>query len=210
MKFSFAIRTVPQRQGLFGPLYQRVSDLASSREAVTGVSVSCNPDVTPNENACAALQLAPLDKSDWVIFLEDDAGLIDHFLENVAWWLNRYERPDVHVYPLGCQYAHQFQDGAQMWNYPIDCFYCSVAMVVRASQVPSLISYVRSKEWRQGFDVLTGHWHRTVSTSNYFITPVPCLVEHLGDVSTLAEFRSSKNEVGRFAGFKGYDFSYVG
>lgn len=209
MIFSFAIRTVPSRVMLFSALWKKISEL-SERDNVVGVGVSGRVDVTPNENACLALELGIKSPSDWTIFLEDDAGLIDRFMENVTWWIDKHQRSDVHVYPLGCQYSRCWSEGMVAWDYPIDAFYCSVAMVVRSAMVPSLISYMRSNAHvYQGFDLMTGHWHRTVSSSNYLVTPVPCLIEHLGDDSTLIEGRPARNVVGRFGGFKGYDFSYV-
>lgn len=209
MTFSIAIRTVPKRFPLFSELFYRAACMIMD-DSVLGMNISANPEVAPNENGCRALEGAAAFGADWVIFLEDDAGLIHSFLPNVKWWIGNHAQDDVHIYPLGCQYDH-WEPGATAWKYPIPMFYCSVAMIIRGTQVPSLVAYFRQNSHvAQGFDLMSGHWHESISKSPCLLTPIPCLVEHLGDDSTLIEGRPERNVVGRFRGFKGYDFSYVG
>lgn len=208
MTFSIAIRTIPARAELFCQLACQVADIMAD-PGVLGLHVSARADVTPNENACLALAGAAGDEADWVLFLEDDAGPIDDLIGSVDRWLADHEDPAVHVYPLGYQYDADASETA--WEYPISAFYCSVALVIRTSMVPSLIAYLRANSHvRQGFDLMTGHWHRTASDSPDLLAPVPCFVEHLGDESTLIDGRPGHNVVGRFRGFSGYDYSYAG
>ena len=202
MTFSIAIRTVPERAQLFGSLMARLE-----QEETVAVSASLREDVTPNENGCLALEMAECQDTDWVIFLEDDAGLIDDFMGSVERWIEDHATDDIHVYPLGAQY--KFPEGATAWVYPLDHYYCSVAFVIRRSMIPSLVEYFRARPAvNQGFDLMIAEWHRTVSPSNHLLTPVPCFVEHLGDESTLIDGRSERNVVGRFFEFRGYDFTY--
>jgi len=205
MTFSVAIRTVPQRKELFGALMARLA----VEPIPVPVHVSSNADVAPNENGCLAIQKALGEPAHWILFLEDDAGLINDFFGSTERWLKDHARPDVHVYPLGCQYPLSNDPEVTAWEYPLRSFYCSVALLIRATLAPSLLAYMRCNDHvRQGFDLMTGHWHRTVSDSPHLITPVPCFVEHLGDVSTLIDGRPDKDEVGRFQCFRGFDFSY--
>lgn len=209
MMISVAVRTVPQRAELFRPLMTQLLQMP-----FLGWHVSNDPSLTPNENGCRALDAAAMDVADWVLFLEDDAGLIDDFYGSLTRWMRDHERPDVHIYPLGCQYAELWDDSHRArgaWDYPVSAFYCSVAMLVRRCYAVPLVNYFRRQQGiRQGFDILSSRWHSVTSTRDHLVTPVPCLVEHLGDDSTLAENRSEKNVVGRFRGFPGHDYSYVG
>lgn len=210
MTFSFAVRTVPQRKELFDQLMMQLYAEAHRGEPhVTGISINDQTDITPNENGCRALDAA--EPADWVVFLEDDAGLIDDFLPSVQRWLNDFSHPDIHVYPLGCQYMESWLGCQDMWPYMLRDYYCSVAFVIRPTMIASLTRFVRSMPHvRQGFDRLVAEWHAAVSPSTCLRTPIPCFVEHLGDDSTLLDGRPDRNVVGRFRGFRGYDFSYRG
>jgi hypothetical protein len=203
--FSYAIRTVPQRADLFLSLLARISPSLLS-PSVLGLHVSPNGSVAPNENGCRALDAAALDRADWVLFLEDDADPIDDFLGSVERWLTDFATDDVHIYPLGSPLTVSNVPAVQ---WPISQFYCSVALAIRGSLVGSLVAYLRANSHvRTGFDIMAGHWHRTVSPSNYLIAAQPCLVDHVGDESTLIDTRPGRNVVGRFERFIGRDFSY--
>jgi hypothetical protein len=210
MTFSFAVRTVPARRELFARLMTMLLHQLTF-PSVRGIHVSADPTVPPNRNGTRAIEAALADESDWIIFLEDDAGLIYDLVGSVERWMDDHHDPNVHIYPLGAQYAEVFNWKPPMWTYPLKDYYCSVAFVVRATMVPSLVAFFnRDVATRQGFDLEIARWHATVSSSDHLLTPVPCFVEHLGDDSTLINGRSMRNVVGRFHGFKGYDFSYRG
>lgn len=205
--FSIAIRTVPARAWLFGQLIEQLTPTLTSPE-VLGLSISANPDVAPNENGCRALEGAIAYGADWVLFLEDDAGPILDFIGSTSRWLNDWAEHDVHLYPLGTPLG---TGGTKALHWPIEQFYCSVAMAIRGSMVRSLIDYLRANSHvRTGFDLMSGHWHRTVSKSHCLVAAQPCLVEHLGDDSTLIDTRPQRNVVGRFRGFISKDWSYRG
>ena len=210
MKFSIAVRTVPKRNQLFTSLMEDIHRLWTP--SIVGLHVSCDDKISPNENACKALERTIVDNSDWTIFLEDDAGLIEDFFGSTERWLEKHILPNIHLYPLGCQYKESWPNGADFWKYPIAAYYCSVAGVFRTSKVLSLTNCIRTTygHVQQGFDILSGHWHRTVSDSDYLLTPIPCFVEHLGDESTLIEGRPDRNVVGRFRGFPGKEYVYSG
>lgn len=210
MTFSIAIRTVPKRAELFSRLMEDIHRLWTP--SVIGLHVSCDDKISPNENACKALERTTVDNADWTLFLEDDAGLIEDFFGSTERWLEKNAKSDIHLYPLGCQYSESWPKGTDKWEYPIAAYYCSVAGIIRSSQVSSLIACIRTTygHVQQGFDILSGHWHRTVSSSDNLLTPIPCFVEHLGDESTLIEGRPDRNVVGRFRGFPGKDYVYCG
>lgn len=210
MTFSIAVRTVPLRKELFNSLHEKLLEI-EKHPSVKGIHVSSSLAVTPNENGCLALEATLYDESDWVIFLEDDAGLINDFIGSVERWMNDHMISDVHIYPLGCQYYESWPSlEATMWVYPIRNFYCSVAMVIRRSMIPSILTFIRNQNVTQGFDLLLGRWHKTASVSDDLITPIPCFIDHLGDDSLLAMGRGNGDIVGHFRGFRGYDYSYRG
>lgn len=206
MTFSVAIRTVPARRVLYTALIAQLTTMCRSNQSI---HISERVDVTPNENGCLALESAARQGTPWVIFLEDDAGLIHDFFGSVERWLSAYARPDIHLYPLGAAYSRCFSEKSNVWEYPISAYYCSVAFAIRTEHVGSAVAYLRANPHvTQGFDLMLGHWHRTVSPSEIFLTPVPCFVDHLGDDSTLVGNRPDHNVVGHFHGFRGYDYSY--
>lgn len=208
MTFSLAVRTVSRRAALFASLMRQLVPLHSS---VVGLHVSADESISPNENACRAIDGALQSQCDWVLFLEDDAEPIFDFFGSVTRWMERHERPNVHIYPLGCQYAHCWQKGSDAWEYPTTAFYCSVALLLRMNRAAALLSYLRANSHvLQGFDIMSGNWHRIVSDSPCLLTPVPCFIDHVGDESTLIEGRPDRNVVGRFTGFPGKEYSYSG
>lgn len=206
---AVAIRTVPQRVEMFGALLARLMRSAERVADPPLVFVSCDATVAPNENGCIALERAAAEGgAEWLVFLEDDADPIDDFFGSVERWLADWSVEDVHVYPLGSVLS--VSDVAAI-RWPIEQFYCSVALAIRASMAHSLIDYLRvNTHVRTGFDIMTGHWHRTVSPSPHLIAAQPCMVDHIGDDSTLIETRPHRNVVGRFKRFVGRDYSYEG
>lgn len=202
--FSIAIRTVARRRAMFLELLQRLA--AAPYDGLVPFYASSEEDVSPNENACIALEGAAKFGADWVLFLEDDAGPVDDFFGSVERWLADHADPTVHIYPLGTVLG---TSNVPAIRWPIEQFYCSVALAIRAAQVPSLIAYLRANAHvRTGFDLMAGHWHRTVSESPFLIAVQPCLVDHLGDESTLIDTRPDRNVVGHFPRFLGRDYSY--
>lgn len=209
MKFIVAIRTVTQRHDMFVSLLQRLVEIEDG--SIVGVRVSASTVVTPNENACRALEMAADTDADWILFLEDDAGIPRPFLRNMKRWLLKHQNPDVHIYPMGCAYSGAWGNAKEVWQYHIKDYYCSVAFLLRRSLAMSLVEYLRANNHvHQGFDLMMGHWHRTVSPSDFLLTPIPCFVDHLGDDSTLIDGRPNRNVVGRFQGFAGEDYVYNG
>jgi len=204
MTFSICIRTVPARSELFQSLLVRLVTCAPG----VPIFVSADAGVSPNENGCLALDLAPLD-TDWTLFLEDDAGPIDDFIGSTARWLADHAVHNIHLYPLGHPIGNaNTASAATRWD--ISCYFCSVALAIRTSLVPSLTSYLRANAHvRTGFDLMAGHWHRTVSDSAHLLTPSVCLVDHLGDVSTLIDTRPARNVVGHFTAFRGTSYTYT-
>lgn len=207
MRFAIAIRTVPARRELFLALIERLS-AALPHPSVVALSISEDADAAPNENGCLAIEGALAAECDWVLFLEDDAGPVDDFIGSTERWLADHAQDDVHLYALGSPLGVLDVEAVR---WPIEQFYCSVALAIRASQAASLVAYLRANAHvRTGFDIMSGHWHRTVSDSPYLIAAQPCLVDHLGDESTLIDTRPGRNVVGRFKRFLGTDYSYAG
>ena len=207
MTLSVAIRTISKRREMLHELLARLTS-APVAQGVLRIKVAPFDDVAPNENACRAIEGAAQFGADWIIFLEDDAGPVDDFFGSVTRWLDDHSVDDVHLYPLGGVYG---VSNVPCVRWPIEQFFCSVALALRGAMATSLVEYLRANAHvRTGFDIMSGHWHRTVSNSPFLIAAQPCLVDHLGDESTLIDTRPGRNVVGHFSRFLGRDYSYEG
>ncbi len=209
MSFSICIPTVPVRESLFSALATNFGSWLGHAQ-VLGLHVSGRADFSLNENSCRALEAAAGDGSEGVVFVQDDAGPIRDFVGSTERWLEAHQVEDVHVYPLAHAYAldqvclYLPTPDAQRWNYPIEGFFGAVALVIRASMVPSLITYIKESGLSLAFDILVGRWHRSISQSTFLIAPIPCFVDHLGSKSTIG------NTVGQYPCFLGQEWAYCG
>jgi hypothetical protein len=207
MTFSICIRTVPSRETIFRSLLAELS-VTLSLPQVLGIHVSACPDVAPNENGCRALASAASDDADWVLFLEDDAWPITDLIGSAERWLLDFAEDDIHIYALGSPLG---VDDVPAVRWPLDQFYCSVAMAIRGSMVRSLVGYLRENgHVRTGFDLMSANWHRVVSESDCLLAAAPSMVDHLGVESTLIDTRPHRNVVPKFTNFRGEGYTYPG
>lgn len=205
MTFSIGLRTAPREVDYLTATLKRLAESGTMKHPqVLGVHVAYGEGLTPNENGCRAMQFALNDKPDWVIFLEDDIDVLDDFIGSVSRWLSDHERPHVHLYPLACQYSRCFDERATFWEYSTPAYYGSQGLVLRAMPAQAFINFVRT-EWKppRAFDMALARWHEQYEPSTtHLVTPVPCFIDHLGDVSTFGY------NVGRFEGWRGREYSY--
>lgn len=205
MTFSIGLRTALREVDYLTATLKRLSESGTMKHPqVRGLHVTYGHGLTPNENGARALELALKDNPDWVIFLEDDIDVLDDFIGSISRWLTDHERPKVHLYPLACQYSQCFEEGKSFWEYSTPAYYGSQGLILRAEPAKAFINFVRH-EWKppRAFDLALARWHEAYEPeATHFITPVPCFIDHLGDVSTFGY------NVGRFVGFKGREYSY--
>lgn len=134
-----------------------------------------------------ALNAGLNDLSTYIIYLEDDAYPIRDFIPCVDHWLEEHRNTSRRLfYPLwnGARGASKkaFNRGETQWDYPIDKFYGSTALVFPRSMAYAMhhewLSGKNTDTWREGFDVAIKDMHRrllpTVATVP---TPIPCMVD---------------------------------
>lgn len=207
MTLSIGIRSITREPDYLQGLLARLFDVGVFDDArVLGLHVNYGEGLTPNENGCRALERAALDAPDWVLFFEDDMDVIDDFLGSIERWMTKYERPDIHLYPLGCNYSQCFLPDSDCWLYGVSKYYQSGCFLLRADKVAHLCDFMRTRppvSRERCFDLNIARWHQEIEPqTEYLHTPVPCFVNHVGEVSSMG------CAVGTFAGFAGRDYSY--
>ena len=90
-----------------------------------------------NENSLRCLKEAQKQNTEWIIFLEDDINVIDHFLESVDAWLNICYDEDIPLYSLATNYVETCQPIIS-WRYPIESFYGTQGYCIHKNYINSL------------------------------------------------------------------------
>lgn len=209
--FSICVPTVdrPYRHGFFQRL---VETKTLEHAAVRGFHLAVGRG--PNDNAAHALRRAIDDATDYVIFLEDDIDIVDDFIPSVTRFMRDVVQGDRHFYPLGCAMRRamrqSLQSGALTWAYPVREFYGACGLVFpRESARAFCDAYDQSPPWMMswnGLDVNLRNWHQRISPATHLVTPVPCLIDHLGQTSSLSSDPS--HYTGRYPGFLGRHGTY--
>lgn len=209
MTFSFSIPTVRRSGRPLQLLLQRLLDTGTFDDPrVIGFHLSYGRG--PNDNAVHALRHAAADDPTWVIHLEDDVDIVDDFLGSVDRWLTDVALPDIRLYPLGCAVRRAMRAaraaGQHTWEYPLREFYGACGFAMRPADARDFCDRHDSQPaWMMpwnGIDVNLKRWHeRRVPTQTVLLTPVPCLIDHLGAVSSLST--DPKHFTGRYDGFVG-------
>lgn len=163
--------------------------------------------LTPNENAVATWRAGS--GTEWTIFLEDDIDFCARFLESVDAWLTQYASDSCRVYPLGAPYD-QVRSARNFWRYPVEAFYAQQAVAVRSSDAGSIANFIEAHPgYLQGGDILIQKWSREeYPLIDYFLTPAPGLVQHVGQESWLVEGRNGKAPFFEFPSWLGRERSW--
>ena len=135
----------------------------------------------PTENAACALRLASGAGAPWVLFLEDDIDVCDRFLESTSDWLADFAY-GYRIFPLGANYASlqaRRDAGHHTWTYPLDLFYGTLAVAMKAETAASLAAYLDAHFTDSKYDLLMADWARKQGVED-FLTPVPSFVQHIG------------------------------
>lgn len=172
-------------------------------------------DRLPNANADHALGLAMQDQTDWIIFLEDDIDLVDGFITSVDNWMRSYETTRVHMYPMGCgvrrAYLRERDAGGRMWEWPLKDYFGATALVLRPTFALAFREeFRRQPEWwtePTGLDENLKQFHRRYEpTVSHIRTPIPCLVDHRGVVTT--QTTAAPHWTGSYPGWIGVQGQY--
>jgi GR25 family glycosyltransferase involved in LPS biosynthesis len=219
MTFSVAVRTIKTRPvDYFTPLALRLAAHVLPHQQVLGIHTNEGTGITPNENACRAIEKALADNARWILFFEDDAEFIDDIIGSTARWLRDYEHPRVHFYPLGCNY--NLNPSLFAMNYSLESYYGTVGVAIRAEAARRYIEALRQHpDWmtvnpatglvEKCLDLNLARWHKRAEPGQtYTYTPSPCFVNHLGTISTIAT--SASHFTGEYPGYAGKDFVYHG
>jgi hypothetical protein len=184
---------------------------AQSTLATLPVDVHYPPDGecrTPTENAGLALGAAAADQMPWVLFLEDDIDVCDHFLDSVGAWLDDHARESRRIYPFGAAYAGVVfaqEAGKSCWDYPIEGFYGTQAFAVRGIDAMDLAVFLLESQEHSGYDLLMHKWARNRWPHiKHFLTSVPSFVEHTGRESVINPRRHTHT----FPAWAGHEYSY--
>lgn len=189
--------------------------VVNSLENFYGILVDVEAPVgairTPFQNASTALGIGAVSGAPWVLFLEDDIDVCDKFLDSVGRWLDRHIQTDRHVYAFGASYdiiTRLTSMGVTSWDYPIDGFYGTQAIALRAEDAASLSGWLSTRQVdpKSGsYDISMHAWAQTLwpRVSN-FLASVPSFVQHVGKDSAL----SPRTDVHTFASWPGPLWSY--
>lgn len=160
------------------------------------------------ENVRVALRAAVADGADWVILFEDDIDIVDDFIGSTERWLSDHARDHVHFYPLGSAAKRSmrkaFDDRVTCWMYPLKHYFGATAVAMRTADACSFLDFAWNTD--DYLDVNLQRWHVALfPASRYVITPVPCLIQHEGQASTLS---GESHWSGRYPGWLGRSVQY--
>lgn len=217
MTFSIGLRTITRLQRYCQQTLQRYLESGVVyHPSVVGFHVSHGEDCSPNENAVRALRMAARDNPDWVIFSEDDVDIINDLIGSLERWLDRFARPTVRAYPLGCAYPGLIQLARDRgcWDYPLEQFYGTQVVVFRTVDALDYATFLENIPIDANrrdicFDLWLGNWHRQVEPNQlHLLTPAPCFIDHVGQFSIMGDNKQSWERCGRFEAFAGRDWSF--
>jgi hypothetical protein len=167
-----------------------------------------------SHNYSAALRAASESGDSWVLVLEDDIDVIADFWGSIERWIDEYERPDRRVYPLGAAYPQVLESltlrRESFWDYPIDKFYGTQAVLFRRDDALKLATYLTHHAFDReqdgtAWDLLIADWSRCAYPGiSHFRTPAPSFVEHIGRGSVVRP----RSFTHRFESWPGSDWSY--
>ena len=206
---DYLTRTLRQIAGQRVPpsqvhLFPTAPDVRMTPEARGACTVHA-PDraYRATENMGVALLGAP--PCDWVLHLEDDVKPCRDLIGSVTRWLSMHAREDVRlvsfftpsIKAVTMREAHA--SGVSALAFPITRWTSAVAFAMRWADAQACGRWIldHADTWRvgpdypewanaRGADRMVGAWHEaTYPHITEALTSVPCLVEHIGHISTL-------------------------
>lgn len=212
MTFSIAMTSVdrPYRHHTFLRL---VETGTLEHPLVRGFHIAYNR--LPNPNTIHVLEQALLDEADWILFLEDDIEIVDDFLSSTDRWLTDFSHPNIHFYPLGCGVRSALHRARaqelRSWDWPVRNFYGATAVALRPAFAAAFCDAHRQQsDWLMpiyGLDENLKRAHQRLYPEQAFIrTPVPCLIDHRGAVTS--QTMANAHWTGQYQGWEGVSVRY--
>ncbi len=160
-----------------------------------------------NANFLAAMRIGAARDAEWVVFIEDDVDVIDHFVDGVADWLDDHAKPDTHVYVFGgaclpgnpkSLQEREKQDGTMWetsqhdgeWTYPPNKFMGTQCIALRTTDVLAMVEWLEhDKQFNKrsyGYDCEMRRWAEvTFGKDTKFTCTAPSFVQHTGSESAI-------------------------
>ena len=181
-------------------------------DPLAGREVGCVSGALPaNRNVAYALRFAASVGAPWVLFLEDDIDVCADFFASTAAWLADFADPRYPIFPLGANYPQVDAptNYGCAWEYPIDKFYGTQALALRADTAVSVADYIDTHCYSRthdgtAYDLLIADWARANGYGS-FLTPAPSFVQHIGRESVIRP----RAETHVFPSWRGHRWSYV-
>lgn len=153
---------------------------------------------SPNANGLAQIAVLDVAPATWLVMLEDDIEVCADFPGSVLRWLDRHERPDVHVYRF-CAFGASLERRQGVAIYGLREQRGSQAIAIRSEDARDCAAWASDKgdHWRprsakfqdqpeRGFDKLIGYWALDRWPESYVgYVSDPHLVRHIGTESGL-------------------------
>lgn len=162
----------------------------------------------PKINAGRALLAGSEYPCDLVVFLEDDILVCKDFLDGVAAFTLKHDRPDYRVFTFYTPYrevewAHA--KGEACWEYPLASFYGTQGFALRREDAASLGRHLMVETNYDpntpSYDLIMKDWHKAAyPDSPYFLATVPSFVQHVGEESYLFDDVNRFHACGSFKG----------
>ena len=123
---------------------------------------------------------------EFMLILEDDLDFPLNFIQKISYWLTKYMHI-VHdsVITLYTPYAEINQclrEGQELWKYPIDGFYGTQALLGTPAIMHECGEFIKNMEGML-WDMAIKEWLK--ATNRGLISTVPCLVQHIGVISSI-------------------------
>jgi hypothetical protein len=123
---------------------------------------------------------------EFILILEDDLDFSSDFLDKISHWLTKYiyvfSNNIVTLYTPYAEINQCLREGKDLWQYPIDGFYGTQALLGTPMIMHECGEFIKKVE-RLPWDMAIKEWLK--ATNRGLISTVPCLVQHIGVISSI-------------------------
>lgn len=176
------------------------------------VSTKYSTRAKVNQHVSDAFRFGASYQSPWVLYIEDDIDVCAKFLDSVGGWLDDYARKEFRLYPLGAAFDDSLWASLRdhsAWRYNVNDFYGTQAVVVRWLDAVSIANWLLQPRFEENpgvYDLHLQEWsHVHYPELNYFLTPLPNFVQHVGEESLIIPDRNTAH---KFPAWAGRDWFY--
>jgi hypothetical protein len=123
---------------------------------------------------------------EFLLVLEDDLDFSTDFLPKISQWLTKHARLlDNNIVTLYTPYVEINQclrEGRELWHYPVEGFYGTQALLGTSTIMHACGEFIKNVE-NLPWDMAIKEWLK--ATNRGIISTVPCLVQHIGVISSV-------------------------